>query len=319
MTKKKDKAKRVKATKAKEQFSFKQLFVARKFPNPPSLKGPRPIESITLEEFGIRVRNFGGDSMKVMYSFVKVIALTTATIVFMQLLFKTLAGFHNTHWSFHGTINWYLCFNYMALLISFVVLMITYEAPMFGALFVYQSPPWWVTLVPALFAVCEFLVFAVLSPTFFTESLGLHMKVSESNILLAWYVINALYHFLISWFCFRAADHFTKNIAEDLDDEMRPVFTSYRDDVELERTDSFKGAVALSLGSVAAAVIPAESVLAIGIHALLLATTLALVMRSFIEQHKKRGRVIVAYQTSVQRRKGPNGESGPTSEPSGTK
>lgn len=292
---KKGKKKPVKAEKAKDGFAFKHLFNVREFQNAPSLNGRRPIESLTLEEFGIRVSNFGGDSMKVMYSFVKSIALTTATVVLMQLLFKS-------HWSFDAAPDWYLCFNYVALLISFVVLMITYEAPMFGALFVYQSPPWWTTLLPALFAACEFLVFAILSPTFFTGSLEPKITLSESGILFRWYVVNMTYHILISWFCFRAVSHFTTNIKEDLDDEIRPVFASYRDDVERERVASFIGAIVLLVGCLINAMLPEDSSWAMILNGLLLTVLLCMVLHSFIDQHSKRERVMQAYRDSVRRK-----------------
>ncbi len=149
--------------------------------------------------YRLRVINFGGESLKMIYSLMKAIGLTTATIVLMQLILKTKIVFDGSR-----PVDWYLIMVYAAWVISFMVLLITYEAPMYGSLLLFTMPPWWVTVLPAGFIVLEFMAFAIMAPQIFTEAVDKEHPWPWVDILGRWLLVNGIYHILISTFCSRA-------------------------------------------------------------------------------------------------------------------
>ena len=77
-----------------------------------------------------RARNFGPEQFKMTYSFIKAIALTAATAVLFNLCLRI---------NFKGDIDVNLLLNFLLWSVSLMILLVTYDAAMFGTIFILLS------------------------------------------------------------------------------------------------------------------------------------------------------------------------------------
>jgi hypothetical protein len=197
----------------------------------------------TANEYAARYRerfmNLGGESLKTMYGFIKGIALTTATIVILQVTLKIWPGLDVSR-----PLDPYAVLCYIAWAVSFLVLLITYEAPLSGALIIFEMPPFWITLLPALFIVFEFLAFAILAPeVFVSNDLTYVTAWGFKDRLGRWFLINGVYHLAISRFCALAVDYYADARGNMPTTQIGRAWKAYRDAVQEQCLDSLRGGV----------------------------------------------------------------------------
>ena len=151
-----------------------------------------------------RAKHIGGESLKLIYGLMKGVTLTAATIVLLQITLKIWPALDVAK-----PFDPFIALTYAAWLVSFLVLLITYEAPLTGALLIFELPPFWIALFPALFIVFEFLVFAILAPEIFvSDDLTYVGKWQFEDRLGRWFLINGVYHLAISVFCLLGVGYF---------------------------------------------------------------------------------------------------------------
>jgi len=180
------------------------------------------------DEIKERAKKLAGENIKILYGVVKVIGLTTATIVLLSLLvenkpfdlsvFDTTSLWHFVKsgwisfidywcWIYKDNIehikncaNHMLFFTKMILwLVSCLVVILTYEAAMFATIYLAKISSEIDILVVFSFVGFEFFLFAILSPGFFLEkSIAQDAKIDS---LFWWYIIHGLYTLAICVFC----------------------------------------------------------------------------------------------------------------------
>lgn len=200
-------------------------------------------EEQSMDTFLGRVYSTSGESMKMIYGFMKGIALTTATLVFMRMIVDANLGSDLP-------LNWWKLFMFASWFMSFGVLLITYEAPMFATTLLFELPPWWITTFPAIFTLCEFIAFAILSHEVFLEGLP-RSRFVPYDLVTVWLIVNGVYHIMISWFCYKGLNYFGEMITRLNTSPFAEVIKTYRSSLALERMGTlFVGGISMISGLV---------------------------------------------------------------------
>lgn len=155
---------------------------------------------LTRNEFVKRLKEVGMENLKLVYSIIKVISLTTATIVLLNIILSTNIFIKIDFWNY---IDYETVVSLLLWMATFILLLLTYDAAIFGNIYFFKLPPAWVTKFTFSFTVFEFLLFAVLKPNFFIEK---ETVVSEKLLDIIspttiWFFFHGIYSILISFFC----------------------------------------------------------------------------------------------------------------------
>ena len=168
-------------------------------------------------ELLIRANELGRKNLEILYSIIKVIGLTTATIVLLNIILKyqvfdtSQPVSFQAIWDWHksGSVHHIFDLKIIFWITSCMVLIVTYDAALFSTIFITKIQSKWATLLIYSFIGFEFFLFAVLYPAFFTEKEVVEMVTKESgvkgeilpNFASCWFLIYGVYHLCIGLFC----------------------------------------------------------------------------------------------------------------------
>lgn len=176
---------------------------------------------LTNDEIIGRRKEYGRKNLEILYGFIKVISLTTATIILLNLLID-VRPFNFTsiiqHKVWQSIQEWW-CLEKPELIekhLSYVIkillwlttcfaLILTYDACMFGSMFIAKPLSKWMIIIVFSFIGFEFLLFSVLFPNFFLEKV-FEPKVVESiktmDFVSWWLLLYGFYTWGICYFCY---------------------------------------------------------------------------------------------------------------------
>jgi hypothetical protein len=158
----------------------------------------------------LRAKEYGRENLKILYGFIKVIGLTTATVVLLNILFfYHLSPFSLTniiHLNFHSVAIWWhepknviFSIRLVMWVTTCMVLILTYDAGMFGSMFLPRMIDEFHLLLIFSYIGFEFFLFAILYPNFFVEKLGtfdtmdFKEAIEKFDFATAWLFVYGLY------------------------------------------------------------------------------------------------------------------------------
>lgn len=166
-----------------------------------------------------RIRNYGSENLKLTYSMIKVISLTTATIVLLNIIYESWPIFDFDYFfDIKNTFVWHknnIIFDAKIIcwLTSCMLLILTYEAALFATTFLYRLLGKTEVVLMFAYVVLEFFLFATLYPNFFLEKHFVEAVkptiIGNGEILFPrslcwWFVIYGLYTLFIGQLGFGA-------------------------------------------------------------------------------------------------------------------
>jgi len=137
------------------------------------------------DEFMRRSKGLSRDNLIFVFSVGKAISLSAGTMVLFNIV---LNGFNPTQ-NFDSPQTFILPLGFW--LITFCGVLVTYDGAMSGTLFIYHLPRRGETVLTFLMAAFEFLLFAILYPSFFVKE-GVRTIFGIAPIY-SWFILYALY------------------------------------------------------------------------------------------------------------------------------
>lgn len=249
-----------------------------------------------------RILNYGSENLKLTYSMIKVISLTTATIVLLNIIYESwpIFDFHN-FFDFKNTFVWHknhIIFDAKIIcwMTSCMLLILTYEAALFATAFLYRLLGKAEVVLMFLYVIFEFFLFSTLYPNFFLEKHFVEMAtpaiIGDREVLFPkslcwWFVVYGLYTLFIGQLGFgaiRRIHHikfYDKKIAKYL--------------IDLYRTDNIEtiifGTFSLSIGLISLGLNYTTNYY-YTVLTLLAFSLLVLIILAYMRQFKKRQNIL---------------------------
>lgn len=198
--------------------------------------------NLTRNEFVKRLKEVGMENLKLVYSIIKVISLTTATIVLLNILLTANIFIEIDFWNY---IDYETVVSLLLWSVTFMLLLLTYDAAIFGNIYFYKLPAAWVTKFTFSFAVLEFLLFAILKPNFFIEK----EHVIPENLLgiisptTIWFFIHGIYSILISFFCDKCGKMLTDTKSKLYGDDLKKSWETHITHMLVETKESGRAGI----------------------------------------------------------------------------
>ena len=185
-------------------------------------------------EFKHRAKDLGGENLKFIFSIIKAISISAATIVSFNILIDK--GSPNSQMSFSDF--WLRIIFWID---SSIGLIVTYNGAMLGTLFLSHIPKNKETIL--IFSLCtfEFLLFAILSANFFLEHKKEVLTFFSIDIINWWFLLFAIYCFLANRILINAVSNI--KIDNFKGAEIREFVKQYKQTLQAEVKESLVTAI----------------------------------------------------------------------------